>query len=90
MIRKQLRVALYARVSTDGQTVANQRRELEAVAERHGWLIVEVLEDKGERGDTPAAIGSGTQIRLGRLDSQVSAATIAASRALIPMATASQ
>jgi hypothetical protein len=37
---------------------------------------------------TPAAIGSGTQSRLGSLDSSV--ATIAASRALIPMATASQ
>jgi DNA invertase Pin-like site-specific DNA recombinase len=33
---KTKRVALYVRVSTDGQTVANQQRELEAVAERHG------------------------------------------------------
>jgi DNA invertase Pin-like site-specific DNA recombinase len=50
MVRKQKRVAIYARVSTDGQTVANQRRELEAAAERHGWQIVEVFEDKGISG----------------------------------------
>jgi DNA invertase Pin-like site-specific DNA recombinase len=50
MVRKQKRVAIYARVSTDGQTVANQRRELEAAAERHGWEIVEVFEDKGISG----------------------------------------
>jgi DNA invertase Pin-like site-specific DNA recombinase len=50
MARKQKRVAVYARVSTDGQTVANQRRELEAAAERHGWEIVGVFEDKGVSG----------------------------------------
>jgi hypothetical protein len=32
------RVALYLRVSTSGQTVANQRQDLEATAARHGWL----------------------------------------------------
>ena len=31
------RVAIYLRVSTDKQTTNNQRRELEAVAERSGW-----------------------------------------------------
>src|SRR5262245_30655887 len=50
MVRKQKRVAVYARVSTDGQTVANQRRELEAAAERHGWEIAEVFEDRGVSG----------------------------------------
>jgi DNA invertase Pin-like site-specific DNA recombinase len=50
MVRKRKRVAVYARVSTDGQTVANQRRELEAAAERHGWEVVEVFEDKGISG----------------------------------------
>jgi DNA invertase Pin-like site-specific DNA recombinase len=50
MVRNQKRVAIYARVSTDGQTVANQRRELEAAAERHGWHVVEVFEDKGVSG----------------------------------------
>jgi Resolvase, N terminal domain len=33
------RVGIYIRVSTDGQTTANQRRELEAVAARSGWEI---------------------------------------------------
>ena len=37
------RVAIYARVSTDGQTVENQTRELEAVAKRNGWKIVETF-----------------------------------------------
>ena len=44
------RVALYCRVSTDGQTVENQTRELEAVAMRHGWEIVETFTDKGISG----------------------------------------
>jgi DNA invertase Pin-like site-specific DNA recombinase len=44
------RVALYLRVSTDGQTVENQRRELEAVAQRHGWQIVHVFADEGISG----------------------------------------
>jgi DNA invertase Pin-like site-specific DNA recombinase len=35
-------VAIYLRVSTDKQTTNNQRRELEAVAERSGWGIVKV------------------------------------------------
>ncbi len=37
------RVTLYLRVSTDDQTVANQRHELEAAAERHGWRMVRTL-----------------------------------------------
>jgi DNA invertase Pin-like site-specific DNA recombinase len=41
------RVALYARVSTDGQTVENQLRELRAVAKRHGW---EIFGEYGDRG----------------------------------------
>src|SRR5215475_9383396 len=48
--RKTLRAALYLRVSTTGQTVANQRRELEAAAERHGWVVAEVFEDAGISG----------------------------------------
>jgi DNA invertase Pin-like site-specific DNA recombinase len=44
------RVALYARVSTDGQSVENQLRELRAVAERHGWEIVGEFVDKGISG----------------------------------------
>jgi DNA invertase Pin-like site-specific DNA recombinase len=32
------RIALYLRVSTSKQDTHNQRRELEAVAARSGWL----------------------------------------------------
>jgi DNA invertase Pin-like site-specific DNA recombinase len=44
------RVAIYLRVSTDGQSVDNQRLDLEKAAERHGWEIVEVFTDKGISG----------------------------------------
>jgi DNA invertase Pin-like site-specific DNA recombinase len=47
---KGKRVALYVRVSTDGQTTTNQQRELEAVCERRGWSVVEVLRDHGISG----------------------------------------
>jgi Resolvase, N terminal domain len=44
------RVGLYLRVSTDGQTTENQRRELEAVAVRSGWEVVGIYEDAGISG----------------------------------------
>jgi DNA invertase Pin-like site-specific DNA recombinase len=45
------RGALYLRVSTaNGQTTENQRRELEAVARRSGWMITHVFEDNGISG----------------------------------------
>jgi DNA invertase Pin-like site-specific DNA recombinase len=44
------RVALYLRVSTSGQTVENQRRELVAVAKRHGWRVVSTFKDQGVSG----------------------------------------
>lgn len=44
------RTALYLRVSTDGQTTDNQRRELLEVAKRAGWEIVEIYEDAGISG----------------------------------------
>ena len=41
-----MRVALYLRVSTDGQTTEHQRRELEARAAAAGWDVVNsTLED---------------------------------------------
>ena len=43
-------VAMYARVSTDGQSVDNQLRELEAVAVKEGWEIVERFIDRGISG----------------------------------------
>src|SRR5215471_8031104 len=45
------RVGIYLRVSTNnGQTTDYQRRELEAVAKRSGWNVVEVFEDNGVSG----------------------------------------
>jgi DNA invertase Pin-like site-specific DNA recombinase len=44
------RVAIYLRVSTTEQTTVNQRRELKAVAKRHGWTVVFVFEDAGISG----------------------------------------
>jgi DNA invertase Pin-like site-specific DNA recombinase len=44
------RVGIYLRVSTDGQTTENQRRELEAVAARTGWEVVAFYEDAGISG----------------------------------------
>ena len=44
------RVAFYLRVSTGEQTTENQRRELEQVAKRSGWDVVEIYEDAGISG----------------------------------------
>lgn len=44
------RVAIYLRVSTKEQTTENQRRELEVVAQRAGWDVVQVFEDAGVSG----------------------------------------
>ena len=52
---KDRRVALYLRVSTSEQTTKNQRRELEAVAGRHGWLVVSAFEDAGIPGPRAAS-----------------------------------
>ena len=43
-------VALYARVSTDSQTVENQLQELQAVAQRQGWIVTAVFTDEGISG----------------------------------------
>jgi DNA invertase Pin-like site-specific DNA recombinase len=53
------RVGIYIRVSTDGQTTANQRRELEAVAARSGWEVVGIYQDAGISG------AKGREKRLG-------------------------
>ena len=44
------RAAIYARVSTDGQTTENQLRELRVVAERNGWQLVQEFVDNGISG----------------------------------------
>jgi len=45
-----MRVAIYARVSTDGQTVENQVRDLKRWAKNAGHEVVAVLTDKGISG----------------------------------------
>lgn len=50
MTEGERRVGIYLRVSTAEQTTANQRRELEAVAQRHNWTVVRVFEDAGISG----------------------------------------
>src|SRR5690242_17328645 len=47
---KGKRVAIYLRVSTDGQTVDNQRQELAAAAAHHGWNVVAEFTDAGISG----------------------------------------
>ena len=44
------KVALYARVSTDGQTTENQLLELRGVANRNNWQIVKEYVDEGISG----------------------------------------
>jgi DNA invertase Pin-like site-specific DNA recombinase len=50
MAKQVNRAAIYARVSTDSQTVENQIRELRQIAERRGWEVVEVYTDAGISG----------------------------------------
>ena len=52
-----MKVALYIRVSTNQQTVENQRLELEKYCDRQGWKVVKVYQDDGLSGkstDRPA------------------------------------
>jgi len=54
---KRMAVALYLRVSSNQQTVENQRLELEKYCQRQDWPIVKVYEDSGLSGksaDRPA------------------------------------
>ena len=47
---KIVRATLYTRVSTSGQTVENQRRELEQAAAQRGWQVVATYSDEGISG----------------------------------------
>ena len=47
---KAKQVAIYLRVSTTGQTLENQKRELEEVGGRHGWEVIRVFKDTGISG----------------------------------------
>jgi DNA invertase Pin-like site-specific DNA recombinase len=42
--------AFYLRVSTDGQTVENQRLALEEAAARHRWRVIAEFVDRGISG----------------------------------------
>ena len=57
---KAKRVTLYVRVSTDDQTVENQKRELQAWAERCGHGVVKVFEDRGISGSKAVTSGLGS------------------------------
>src|SRR4029077_4982785 len=50
MTNKIKRAALYVRVSTDGQTVENQTRELGLIVQGRGWQVVETYSDAGISG----------------------------------------
>jgi DNA invertase Pin-like site-specific DNA recombinase len=50
MASKTKRAALYLRVSTDGQTIRNQRRALIEVAARRGWTVTVAYEDASISG----------------------------------------
>ena len=43
-------VAVYVRVSTSGQSVQNQERELTAHCQRQGWIVYKVYRDEGVSG----------------------------------------
>jgi hypothetical protein len=45
-----MRVAIYARVSTDGQSVNSQLEALRKVARRRGWQVVKEYTDAGVSG----------------------------------------
>lgn len=47
---KSKRAGIYLRVSTTGQTTANQLLELRRVAEQRGWMVAEIYEDAGISG----------------------------------------
>ena len=47
---KTKRAGIYLRVSTSGQTTANQLRELRSVADQRGWQVAHVYEDNGVSG----------------------------------------
>ena len=68
---KTQKVAIYVRVSTSGQTVENQERELLAHCQRQGWQVFKVYRDEGFSGavaERPALKEMMAAARQGRFD----------------------
>lgn len=70
---KSIRVGLYLRVSTNEQTVENQRQDLLRVAEQRGWIIADEYVDHGLSGNKgrdkrPAFNRLGKDAAQGKLD----------------------
>ena len=68
---KTQKVAIYVRVSTSGQTVENQERELLAHCQRQGWTVFMVYRDEGFSGslaDRPALNEMMSDARLGKFN----------------------
>ena len=53
---KKVRVAIYVRVSTDGQNTEGQETELKEYAKHRGWEVTKVYRDKisGATSSRPA------------------------------------
>jgi DNA invertase Pin-like site-specific DNA recombinase len=67
----QRRAAVYSRVSTNGQTVANQLPDLRRYAQQRGWVITEEYTDEGISGaksSRPALDRLMADARKGRFD----------------------
>jgi DNA invertase Pin-like site-specific DNA recombinase len=59
------RAAIYVRVSTDGQPIENQLRELRQIAERRGWEVVHEYHDAGIEGaGSPTGAGRDAERRF--------------------------
>lgn len=70
---KTIRVALYARVSTTGQDVTNQLRELREAAAHKGWTVEGEYIDQGisgskTRADRPALDAMLVKVAQGKVD----------------------
>ena len=66
-----MKVAVYCRVSTDDQTVENQKRDLLRYCQSREWDVVQVFEDTGISGaqrDRPALDDLMKQARQRRFD----------------------
>ncbi len=65
---KKVRVAVYVRVSTDGQNTAGQESELKEYAKHRGWEVTRIYRDKmsGAKSSRPALDELMADARKGR------------------------